>query len=161
MKEVISMSYGCSTSSWKTWKWMRLDLIFTSRDIHINCNLDSLTKFSCSSRSTKFKDILPWNISKMIMKTVPISMRIVVSCAVKSGILFWTWRKVNGNWTNCDQNFYDQNFLMERNHCRTKTGVRRKKQIQNSRSARVIISDPSRKGNHLSKMIWDRLTRIG
>ena len=32
------------------------------RDIYINSNLNSLTKFSSSSRSTEFKDILPWNI---------------------------------------------------------------------------------------------------
>ena len=51
MKEMISMCY----SSYKPWGWMRLDLKFT-RDIYINSNLDPLTKFSTSSRSTKFKE---------------------------------------------------------------------------------------------------------
>ena len=37
--------------------------------IYINSNLNQLTKFTSSSRSTKFKDILPWNISQMITKT--------------------------------------------------------------------------------------------
>ena len=58
---------------------MRLDLIFSMRDIYINSNLNLLTKFTSSSRSSKLKDILPWNISQMIMKTIPISTRIVVS----------------------------------------------------------------------------------
>ena len=63
-KKVISMNYGSSTSSWKTWRWVRLDLIITVRDI--NSNLNPLTKFTSSSRSIQFKDILPWNISQMI-----------------------------------------------------------------------------------------------
>ena len=75
-KKVISMNYGSSTSSWKPWRWMRLDLIFSMRDIYINSNLNPLTKFTSSSRSTKVKDILPWNMSQMIMKTIPINRRI-------------------------------------------------------------------------------------
>ena len=42
-----------------------------------------LTTFTSISRSAKFKDILPWNISQMIIKTVPISTRIVISYAIK------------------------------------------------------------------------------
>ena len=34
-KKVISMMYGSSTSSWKTWRWVRFDLIFSMRDIYI------------------------------------------------------------------------------------------------------------------------------
>ena len=79
MKKVISMHYGSSTSSWKPWRWVRLDLIFSMRDIYINSNLNPLTKFTSSSRSTKFKDILSWNISQIISKTVPSSTRIVIS----------------------------------------------------------------------------------
>ena len=48
------------------------------RDIKINSNLNPLTKFTSSSRSTKLKDIFPWNISQTIMKTILISTRIVV-----------------------------------------------------------------------------------
>ena len=56
------------------------------RDIYINSNLNPLTKFIRSSRSTEFKDILPWNISLMITKTVSISTRIVISFMMKRGI---------------------------------------------------------------------------
>ena len=37
---------------------------------------DPITEFTSSSRSTAFKDILPWNISQIITKTIPIGMRI-------------------------------------------------------------------------------------
>ena len=57
-KKVITMNYDSSTSSLKTWRGVRLDLIFSMRDIYINSNFNSLTKFT-SSRSTEFKDILP------------------------------------------------------------------------------------------------------
>ena len=86
-KKVISMNYGSSTSSWKPWRWVRFDLmILTIRYIYINSNLNSLKKFTSSSRSTEFKDI-SCNISQMITKTVPISTRIVISCAMKWGIV--------------------------------------------------------------------------
>ena len=58
------------------------------RDIYINSNLNTLTKFISSIRSTEFKDTLPWNISQMITKTIPIRTRIVISYAMKRGILF-------------------------------------------------------------------------
>ena len=86
-KKVISMNYGSSTSSWKPWRWVRLDLILSMRDIYISSNMNSLIKFTYSSRSSEFKDILPQNISKMITKTVSISTRIVISYAMKQGIL--------------------------------------------------------------------------
>ena len=72
---------------------MRLDLILTMRDIYINSNLKPLTKFTSSSRSTKFINILPWNISQMIMKTVPISMRIMINYAMKQDISYEFDRK--------------------------------------------------------------------
>ena len=54
------------------------------RDIYINSNLNPLTEFTSSSRSTEFKDILSWNIAQMIMmKTVSISTRIVTNYAIK------------------------------------------------------------------------------
>ena len=59
---------------------MRFDLILTMKDIHIISNLNPLTEFASSSKSTEFKDILPWNISQMITKTIPISTRTVISC---------------------------------------------------------------------------------
>ena len=99
-KKVISINYGSCKSSWKSWRWVRLDLILTMRDIYISSFLDSHTKFTSSRRSTEFKDILPGYISQMITKTVPISTRIVISYAMKRGIPLWIWWKVNGNWDN-------------------------------------------------------------
>ena len=54
---------------------MRFDLLFAMRDIYINFTLDPLTKFTSSSRNTVFKDILPWDTSQIITKTVPISIK--------------------------------------------------------------------------------------
>ena len=72
-KKVICMNYLCSTSSWKSWRWVRLDLTLLMRDIFINSNLNPLTKFTSSSRSTEFKDILTWNISWMMTKSIQIA----------------------------------------------------------------------------------------
>ena len=123
MKKVISMNYDSSTSCWKPWWWVRLDLIFPMRDIYINSNLNLLTKFTSSSRSTKFKDILPWNISQMITKTIPVSMRIVISHTMKRSTLFWVYWKVNGNWDN-DMIRISQ---WRESHYRTNTSFRRNK----------------------------------
>ena len=52
-----------------------------------------------SSRSTKLKDILPWNISQMITKTIPVSTRIVMSHAIFPPPLeFWSLLS-GGNWS--------------------------------------------------------------
>ena len=67
---------------------MRFNLILTMRDIYIDSNLNTLTKFTSSRRSTDFKDILPGKISQMITKTEPISTRIVTDYAMKLGIQF-------------------------------------------------------------------------
>ena len=61
-------------------------MILLMRDVYINSNLNPLTKFTSSNRSTEFEDILIWDISPMIMKTVPIRVRIVISNAMKQGI---------------------------------------------------------------------------
>ena len=82
-KKVISMNYGSKTCSWRPWRWVICELIFSIRDIYINSNLNPLTIFTSSSKSTEFKDILPWNISQMITNTFPISTRIVFSYAMK------------------------------------------------------------------------------
>ena len=76
-KKVISMNYCSNTSCWKPWWWVRFDLILMMRDIYISFNLNPLTELtsssssSSSSRSTEFKHILPWNISQIIMTTIP------------------------------------------------------------------------------------------
>ena len=62
------------------------DLILTKRDIYINSKLNKLTKFTSSRRSTEFKDILSWNISQMIRKTVPISIRTAIDYVTKRGV---------------------------------------------------------------------------
>ena len=124
-KKVISLSHDSSASSWKPWRWVRLNLIFSMRDIYINSNLNQFTEFTSSSRSTKFKDILLWNISQAITKTVPISTRIVRSCVMKWGISMWIWWKANGNW---DKNMIRISQLRE-SHCRTNISIRRKYEI--------------------------------
>ena len=124
-KKVISMNYGSSASSWKPWRRVRLYLRLLMRDIYISSNLNTLTKFTSSSRSTKSKDILPWNISQMITNTIPNRSRIVISYVMKQGIPLWIWWKVNGNW---DNNLIRIFQCME-NHCRTNTIFRRKKEI--------------------------------
>ena len=65
LEKVISMNYGSSTSSWKPWRWARLDLILSMRDLY-NSNLKPLKKFPSSRRTPEFKDILPWSIFQMI-----------------------------------------------------------------------------------------------
>ena len=92
MKKVISINYGSSTSCWKPWAWVRLDLILLMKDIYIDSNLNPLTKFTSSIRSTELKEILPWHIFQMIMisKTASISTRTVISYALKWGILLRT-----------------------------------------------------------------------
>ena len=82
-KKLISINYGSSTRCWKPWRWVRLELILSMRDIYINFHLNPLTKF------TRVKDILSWNNSQMITKSVLISTRIVISSAIKQGIPRW------------------------------------------------------------------------
>ena len=156
-KNEISDFYGSKTSSWKTWRWARLDLIFTRGDIYISLNLNPLTKFTSRSRSTKFKDILPWNISQMITRTIPISTRIVISYAMKRGVAFWVWGKFNENWDNnmmikiSMRETWGKAILKE-----IKASEERKKEIQKSRTLTVTVRNLSRKVNHLSKVNWDR-----
>ena len=88
---------------------MKLDLILLMRDIYIISNQNPLTKFTSSSKSTEFKDILPWNISQMIIKTTPISTIIVMSYEMKQGILFSVSWKVNLKL----KKQHDKNFPME------------------------------------------------
>ena len=67
---------------------MRLDLIFTMREIYINAHLNPSTKFTSSSRSIELKNIIPQDMSQMITKTVPIITRISISYSCKPDILF-------------------------------------------------------------------------
>ena len=92
-KTVISLDFASSTSSQKPLRWVGLELIFTMMNIYINSNLNPLTKFFSGSRNTKFENILPWNISQMIMKTIPSSMGIIISNVITQGIPFEFERK--------------------------------------------------------------------
>ena len=121
-KKVISMNYGSSTSSWKPWRSVRLDLILMMRDTNINSNLNPITKFT-SSRSTEFKDILLRNFSQMIIKTVPISTIIVITYAMKWDIPLWIWWKVGGN----RDSKMIRIFQWTKGPCRTNASFRRNK----------------------------------
>ena len=44
---------------------------------------EPFTKFRSQGRSTNIKDVLPWNRSQLIRKTISISREIVKSCAMK------------------------------------------------------------------------------
>ena len=127
---------------------MRLNLILTMRGIYINSNLNLLTKLTSSSRSTEFKDILPWNISQMIRKTIPVSTRLVISYAMRRDIAFRVYWKFKRN--------RDSNMIIisqcKESHCRKNTSVRRKKELQKSRTVRITVRDASWKVNHLSKV---------
>ena len=68
--------------------------------VYVNSNLNIFTKLTSRKRSTEFKDILPWNISQMIKKTIPISARIVISYPMKWDISLLIWWKVNEKWDN-------------------------------------------------------------
>ena len=69
-------------------------------DIYRNYNLNPLRKCTSSCRSTEFSDILSWNISQRITKTIPINKKNRHKLCNEMGILFWVWEKVNGNWDN-------------------------------------------------------------
>ena len=116
----------------------------------LSVNHTTNSSSSSSSSSTEFKDTLPWNISQMTTKTIPISTRIVISHVVKWNILFWVYWKVNRSWDNI------RISQCRESHCRTNTSVRRKKEIHKCRTVRVTGRDPIRKVNYLSKVVWDR-----
>ena len=130
---------------------MRLELILTMRNMYISSSLSPLKKYISISRSTKFKNILQWNISQLITNTFPISTRIVIIYLMKQIILFWVWWKVNGNWDN----EMIRISWWRKSLCRTNTSVRRNKS-KKSRIVRVTVRAMSRKVKHLSKVIWDR-----
>ena len=135
MKNLISVNYGSCTNSWKPWRWVRFNQVLTMRYIYTTSNLNLLIKFTSKSRSTEFKYILPWNISQMIMKTVPTSTKIVRSYVMKRDIQLWIWWKVNENWNN---NMIRISLWRE-SHYRTNISIKRKKQIQKSRTVRITV----------------------
>ena len=124
-------------------RWVRFDVIIMMIDIYINFNLKPLTEFTSSSWSTESKDILSWNISQMITKTILISTRIVISYANEMGHPVLSLLETQWKW---DNNMIRISQWRER----INTSVGRKKEIQKSRTVRVTVKDLSRKVNHLS-----------
>ena len=112
-KKVIPMNYKSHRSRWKPLKWVGFDLILMMRNIYINSYLKPLTKFTNSSRSTEFKDILPWNISQMITKT---------SLKWSRPNQHENSQKVHGNWDNN----MNRIFQWRESYCTTNTSVTKK-----------------------------------
>lgn len=52
---------------------MAVELVLSIMHVCINPNLNPLSKFRTSSTSARIKDILQWNISDIVMKTISIS----------------------------------------------------------------------------------------
>ena len=120
--------------------------------IYINYNLNPLTKFTSSNRSTEFKDIFPWNMSQMITKIIPISTRIVISNEVEWGILFWVWWKVNGNW---DDNMIRTSQWRESHGTIVEQILASEDRNKSKRAetVRVTVRNLSREVNHLNEVI--------
>ena len=55
------------------------------------------------------------------------------------------WKYLSNDHKDCSQ--------WRESHGRTKNKVRKRKEIQKSRTLRVTVREPSRKANHLSKVI--------
>ena len=76
---MTSLSYDSSTSSWKSWRWTKLDLTFTMKNIYINCNLEwasnynPVTNFGNCRINTQFSRYHPKE--HFYRRTSPISMR--------------------------------------------------------------------------------------
>ena len=60
---------------------------------------------------------------------------IVIRNAMKWGIPLWIWWEINGKW---DNNMI-RTFRWRESHCRTNTSIRRKKEIQKSRTVRITV----------------------
>ena len=100
---------------WYKWKpLVRLDM----SNIYIHSNLNPLTNFTSSSRSTKFKYILSW---------------IVISYAMKLSIPLWISWKVNGNWDNKMIRI----SKWRESQCRTNSNVKGRK-----KSKRAALCEP-------------------
>ena len=84
----------------------------------------------------------------MIMKTIPVSTRIVLSYAMKQDILFWVYQNVNGN---CDNNM----IRISNGGKAIAEQILASEEINQSKRAglRVSVRDPSRKVNYLSKVV--------
>ena len=98
---------------------MQLCLIFTKRNICTNLNLDQLINLSSSSRITKLKDILPWNIYQMI------SMSMAIYRVMKRVMKYLLLGLKESQWKLRQQ--HDQNSPYREYHCRTNTMLKTNK----------------------------------
>ena len=84
MKKVILMSKGISTIRWKSWRWNGLGLIFTMRDIYINSNVGSFTKFIISNKFTELKGMVhPIVHLSNVHKDRHNQMKISITCVME------------------------------------------------------------------------------
>ena len=112
-------------------------------------------KFFSSSKSTEFKNIFPWNISQMIINTVPSSTRIIISYGIKQSIPFQFDRKSmeteTATWSelpNWGKAIVEQVLALE--------------EIDKYKRAGLWESQSGiRKVNHLSKVIWEQQSSPG
>ena len=105
----------------KKWSWMRLNLIFTVRNIHME-TLETLTKSNSTCGSTEFKDVIPSkNDHKHHSNQHENSHKL--RNKKRQPLLSLKERQ----WKLRQQ--HDQNFLWKKNYCRKNTSVRRNKQI--------------------------------
>ena len=146
---MVSVDYGSSKNSWKPWRWVWFDMILTMKHIQINFNQNPLTKFTSNSRSTDFKGILPWNIFQMIMKTVPISTKIVISYVMKWDIPLWIDKKSMETETTTWSEFPNGGKAIAQQI------IPSKERNKPNRTACITVWGLSRKINHLSKVVWD------
>ena len=94
-KEV--MDYGSNKRGLKPWRWITMDVIFIMRNIEINLTWTHQKNSAAAIEAPSLNIPFHWNISQTNMKATPISTKTIISCAMKKGIAFWVWRKVNGN----------------------------------------------------------------
>ena len=126
-KKVVSMKYG-SSASWDDWglTWHFLCGIFTSIPTW-TLSQNSLaaaeaSSLKISSRGTSLKWSRPNDQENTHNYT-------------KRGIPLWIWWKVNETWDNNINRIYQ----WRESHCRTTTSVRRKKEIQKSKTLRISL----------------------
>ena len=117
----------------------------------MNSNLNPLTNFTGSCRNIQFKDIFPWYISQMITKTIPGSMRIVITMQWNGASCFEFIGKPmeteTTTWSEFGKAIIEQILVS--------------KEINKSKRAGLWESQSgkgnflSRKVNYLSNVVWD------
>ena len=96
---MISLSNGSITSTQKPCRWMRPSLILLIR-IYTSIPTRTHPKNSVIAvDGFSIKNLLPYNISDIILKTIPISKRIIKPYSRKTRFSPWAKRKVDGNWS--------------------------------------------------------------